>query len=251
MNNKKVDEAKLQVLKVIDKNDNLAISFNRVFNLPMRLLIIGSSGSGKSNMLVNLLLNENYGYKDIWEGDDIYLFAPSPMNDNKLKLIIEQKEIPDSNVFDNFSNELLDSVYEMLVEDYEEAIAQKEKITHKLIILDDLSFSSKFADRFNILAKVYQNGRKFLVSVICLAQYYNQMTPAIRNNSTGIIAFRMPNSKLEVLESEHNYLIGGKKAFVGMFKTHVKESRDFVCINYSNNSDELYLDKNFNNITPI
>ena len=39
----------------------------------MRLLINGRSGSGKSNMLVNLLLNDNYPYKNLFDGDNIYL----------------------------------------------------------------------------------------------------------------------------------------------------------------------------------
>ena len=243
---------KFKVLKVKDKNDDNSIRFNRVFDLPMRLLLTGASGSGKSNFLVNILLNENYGYKNIFDGDDIYIFAPSPFSDNKLNLIIEQKEIPESNIYGgDFNDGLLDGLYEDLVEDYQEAIDEKKKPTHKLIILDDLSFSGSFASRFNVLAKLYQNGRKYLVNVICLAQYYKQVTSAIRMNSSGIAVWRTPNSQLEAFESEHNYLRNGKKAFIGMYKDHVVERTDFMIINYSNSSKELYLDKDFNNITPV
>jgi len=251
MSSIKVNESKLKVLKVIDKNDDNTINMNRVFSVPARLLLCGASGSGKSNFLVNLILNENYGYTKVWKGDDIYIFAPNPYADNKLNMIIEGKDISESNIYGGeFNPTSLDNLYEMLVEDYEEAKAEKQPQVHKLIILDDLSFSGNFASRFNILAKIYQNGRKYLVSVVCLSQYYKQTTNAIRMNCSGLVVWRTPNSQLEVLEHEHNYLRGGKKDFYNMIYDNVREKTDFIVINYSNSANELYLDKNMNNITP-
>tara|TARA_R110002167_G_scaffold247418_3_gene453035 strand:- start:609 stop:1415 length:807 start_codon:yes stop_codon:yes gene_type:complete len=250
MNNIKLDETKLKVLKCKDKNDSLGYKINRLFDLPCRLLLCGATGTGKSNFLVNFFLNENYKYKDIIKGGDCYIFAPAPYADNKMRLIIEEKSIPESNIFEDFSNELLLMLYDNLVEEYEESIALKKTPTQKIIVLDDLSFSSKFSDRFNALAKVFQNGRKFLISCICLTQYYNQTTPAIRLNSSALVLWRTPNSMLEQIEKEHNFLIGGKKAFFKMIHENVKTKQDFVVINYSNDSNEIYLNKHMENITP-
>ena len=114
MTNQKLvlNEKKLKVLKEIDKTDKLVINVSRLFSVPARLLLIGKSGHGKSNLLVGLLLNKNYGYDKIFDGDRIFLFAPSPYADEKLKIIIEEKSIPDSNVFDEYSDELLLEVYD-------------------------------------------------------------------------------------------------------------------------------------------
>lgn len=241
---------KYKVLKVRDKNDNNVLKQTQIFDVPMRLLLCGASGSGKSQMLVNLLLNTDFPYSNIYSGENIFIFAPAPYSDNKMKLIIDEKEVPSCNIFDNYSDDLLEMIYDSMVEEYEEDINDKNKPSHKLFILDDLSFTGSFSKRFNALGKVYQNGRKFLVSVICLSQYYRQVSPAVRMNSTGLILFRTPNSQIDSILDEHNYIQGNKKKFLEMWFKNVKERHDYIVINYSNNSSELYLDKNFENITP-
>ena len=245
MTNKKLNlnGDKLKVLKVIDKTDNLTISVNRLFDLPMRLILTGKTGSGKGAIITNLLLNENYGYTKIFSGERIYIFAPSPMADQKMRIIIEEKEIDDSNIFNDISE--LEELYEMLVEDFKDRIENKEEILQSIIIIDDLSFSGKLANRFNALAKVYCNSRKFMISVITTSQAYTQIAKNIRLQSSGMIIFQTNNKELENIEAENNFLAGGKKAFLKMFRDNVKEKHDFLCINYSNNTDNLYLNKDF------
>jgi len=242
MDNKKLNK-KFKVLKVRDKNDNYSTDIDTLFSVPMRLILSGSSGSGKSSYLVNLLLNNNYPYRNLFKGEDVYIFAPDPYKDNKLSLVISELDVPESNVFNNYSDELLDAVYENLLEEYQESVDEKKRPSNKILILDDLSFSSKFASRFNILGKVFQNGRKFLVSVVVLSQYYNQISPAIRMNASGIVFYRAPNSQIEKLEAEHNFLIGGKKSFIKMVHNHNREKNDFIIVNYSNPSSSIYLNK--------
>lgn len=244
-NNKKLNlnGDKLKVLKVIDKTDNLTISVNRLFDLPMRLILTGKSGTGKGQIITNIILNENYGYTKIFSGERIYIFAPAPYADEKMRVIIEEKDIDDSNIFNDI--EELEELYEMLVEDFKDRIQNKEEIFQSIIIIDDLSFSGKLANRFNALAKVYCNSRKFMISVITTSQAYTQIAKNIRLQSSGMIIFQTNNKELENIEAENNFLAGGKKAFFKMFRDNVKEKHDFLCINYSNNTDNLYLNKDF------
>jgi len=253
MTNRKLvlNEKKLKVLKVKDRTDKMTISVNRLFDLPMRLLLFGKSGHGKSNLLVGLLLNKNYGYDKIFDGDRIFLFAPSPYADEKLKIIIEEKSVPDSNVFDEYSDELLLEVYDMLVEDFKDRAEEGEPLKMSLIVLDDLSFSGKLAGRFNALAKVYCNSRKYLISVICLSQAYTQIAKNIRSQASGMIIFNTSNRELKSIEEENNYLKGGKSAFFEMFRNNVLTKFDFLCINYSNDYKELYLNSEFKNILEL
>mgnify|MGYP001200836126 FL=1 len=242
--NKKLN-SKLKILKVKDKSDKHGKDIPVLFSLPMRLLLIGKSGSGKSNLLINLLANEKFPYDKLFDGDRIFIFSPSLRGDEKLKTLIKYKEIPDSNLFEEYSDELLLELYEELVDDVSERLEENEKVEPALIILDDLSFSGRLANRFNALSKLYCNSRKFQISIITLAQAYTQVAKNIRLQATGMIIFNTNNKELGTIEDENNFL-KSKKAFYNMFRSVVIERTDFLAINYSNNFKDLYLDKNFN-----
>ena len=81
---------------------------------PYRILIIGGSGSGKTNALINLINEQN----DI---DKIYLYARD-LNEPKYKILIKKrkdagiKHLNDPNAFIECSN-TMDDVYEN-IDDY-------------------------------------------------------------------------------------------------------------------------------------
>ena len=243
----KLNGDKLAVLKVKDTTDKLTISVDRLFDLPFRLILTGKSGTGKGGIITNIVLNENYGYKKVFT--DIYIFAPEPYADEKMRIIIEEKEVPDSNIFNDIED--LEELYDMLVDDFKDRVSQKEKPKFPLLIIDDLAFSGKLANRFNALAKVMCNSRKFMISCIITAQAYTQIAKNIRLQASAMIIFQTSNKELEIIETENNYLKGGKKAFYKMFRDNVIEKHDFLCINYSNKYDELYLDKKFKPLAEV
>ena len=76
---------------------------------PYKILIIGGSGSGKTNILLNLINKQN----DI---DKIYLYARD-LNERKYKILIKKREdagikhLNDLNAFVECSN-TMDDVYE-------------------------------------------------------------------------------------------------------------------------------------------
>ena len=235
----------LKPLKVKDKTDSYVTKIPLLFDLPMRLLINGRSGSGKSNMLVNLLLNDNYPYKRLFKGDNIYLFSPTVKGDKKLEIIAEELEIDDSNCFDELDDELLDDLYDNLVDDYKEKISNNETPENKLIIIDDFSSSGAMSQkRFNSVGKLFCNSRKFLCSIVVLQQSYLHTNKTIRENASGLILFNTSQKALETVEGDHNYL-KSKKQFLKMFRSEVQEARDFLVINFSNDHKNLYLNDCF------
>jgi hypothetical protein len=235
----------LKPLKVRDNTDSYATNIPMLFDLPMRLLINGRSGSGKSNMLVNLLLNDNYPYKRLFDGDNIYLFSPEISGDRKLSILKEELDIPDENAFEALDDELLSDLYDGLVEDYKEKISDKEKPENVLIVIDDFSSSGAMSSkRFNKVSQIFCNGRKFLISIVVLQQSYLHTNKTIRENATGLILFNTSQRALETIEGDNNYL-KSKKQFLKMFRENVTETRDFLVINYSNPFKELYLNSCF------
>ena len=69
----------IEIFKVRDKSEKNYISKGDMFDLPMRLLIVGKSFlSGKTNLLTNLLLQDDQRlYKDNFKGENIYIFSAS------------------------------------------------------------------------------------------------------------------------------------------------------------------------------
>ena len=237
-------DKKYKVLKVKDHTDSYTVNVDRLFNMPFRMLICAKSGHGKSNLLTNILVNEQFGYTNLFDGDDIHIFSPTIKQDAKMSIIVNYYDIEEENLHTEYSDELILSIYETMIEDFEEDIRKKRKPSQKLFILDDLSSSGAFQNRNNAISVLFCNSRKFNVNLVLLSQYYKSQIPSIRSNASVIFCFNTNLQSLEAIEADNNYL-SNKKDYYQMFRSNVKTKFDFLCINYSNDYSQLYLDTNF------
>lgn len=242
----------VKIYKMKDKNESLYIDKGDMFNLPMKLLVVGKSQiSGKSNFLCNLLLQDDSRlYKNNFKGEDIYIFSGSIQNDEKIKCLIEYFDIPESNLFSEFDEDILDTIYEMRKEEFILKQENKEKPNHFLIILDDMSFGGNLKSKSNgAISKAFCNGRHILCSVILTSQKLTDILSVCRENATGGIFFSCSEKQLDILEADNNYLEVGdknpKKLFRQMFRESTKEKHSFFVVNYSNPYESLYMNKNF------
>ena len=131
---------------------------------PYRILIIGGSGSGKTNTLLNLI-NEQH---DI---DKIYLYARD-LNEPKYKILIKKREdtgikhLNDPNAFTECSN-TMDDVYEN-IHDYNSS--RKRKI---LIVFDDMIADIMTNKKFQaIIKELFIRCRKLNISLVFITQSY-------------------------------------------------------------------------------
>ena len=131
---------------------------------PYRILIIGGSGSGKTNTLLNLI-NEQ---KDI---DKIYLYAKD-LSEPKYEYLIKNREnagikhVNDSNVFIEYSN-TMDDVYKNI--DYYNPM-RKRKI---LIIFNDTIADIMTNKKFrSIIKELFIRCRKLNISLVFITQSY-------------------------------------------------------------------------------
>ena len=236
---------KIKLKKFKDPNNKNSIDKGMLFNLPSRILIAGSSGSGKTQILLSLLLSDD-AYKKDFKGANMYIFAPTICN--KLEFLIQKKKIPEMNLFiGDVDEEILSEVYEKLIDDYKHSVTMKEKPEHTCLIFDDLGFSSKMASRKknDIFSKIACNSRKWLVTTFSLVQDYYQVNKTIRNNCTGLILFNMNNRSLEAIESENNFM-ENKKEFKNLIRANLRERHDHIIINYTNTHKKgIYLDQEF------
>jgi len=209
---------------------------HRLFNLPMRLLVVGASQrSGKTNRIANLLLKKPpNGYRGLFEGENIYIVSPSADTDMKIKTMRRELDIPDSNVMLDYDEDMLMALYDMLEEDFNTAIENDEPPPRTLIFLDDLSFSGALrAHAHGAISKFFCNGRHINLSTIVTSQKYTDIATTCRENATGCILFSCSDKQLELIIEDHN-MTGDKRLLKKMFRKCTNERHCAFIVNYDN-----------------
>ncbi len=238
-----------KILKMKDKFGSLKKKKKDIFDMPFRALIVGKSElSGKSNLVGNLLLREEF-YKNDFEGDDIFLICPSTNLDEKFKVMIEEKEIPECNVFYEFDEEILELIYNNLIEEFNEMVREGIKPSQKLLILDDVAVNLKDKQK-GVLNKIMMNGRHILLNVLMTSQKYSLFDTVQRENATGLMVFSCSDKQLQLIGEDHN-IMKNKKQFRTTFRKTTEEPFSFMVINYSNPKKDRYMDTEFNPINLV
>jgi len=228
-----------EILKIRDPSDKNFTPKNRLFDLPFRIALIGKSqfSLGKTTIILNLLLRDKFYGKD-FTGENIYIVSNNKI-DKKLGILMEQKDIPDSN-FMSFDESTLEALYEIIEEEFEE----EEKKQNRLIIFDDVVATGGLKQATGIVSKMIMQGRHIGLSQIYTSQKYSLLSTGLRSNITGAMIGGLSNKELELVEADMNFL-DNKKKFMTMIRNNTKGKRDFVIFNFSNNENEVYMNKNF------
>lgn len=240
---------KYPILKVRDKADNFHKKVDDLFDTPFKLLLSSKSqhGMGKTSLIVNFLLNPKFPYRDIFEGDNIYIISNNEL-DNKLDTLSKALDIPEENR-QEFDSDYLEVLYQQLEDEFKEAVADKTEIPSFLIIFDDVAFDGALANRSvkeNIINKLVCNGRHANISTIFSVQKYSQANCTVRSQLTGAIFGKTSSKEIDLISTDLNFY-NTKQKFTNMFRDNTKGKRDFFVVNFTND-DSMYQDKNFNSI---
>ncbi len=213
--------------------------------MPFRILINGASQrSGKTTIILGLLLDPNFKYHDKFEGENIYIVSDNKL-DNKLKLLMEYKEIPESNYM-KYDEQVLTNLYDDIEEKFLLEKADKN-IANRIIIFDDCGYSGNLRNKSaGIISKLISNGRHLNLSQIYSSQRFSMCSTTLRSNITGAILFNTSMKELEMISEDFNYL-NSKKSFIRLFRDTTKEPRSFLVVNFSN-KDGLYMNSEFKTI---
>ena len=237
-----------KILKVRDKTDNYYTTVPNLFDLPFKLLINGKSQlSGKTTIILNLLLNPEFGYDKLFNGENIFIVSNNKL-DNKLEIMSEKLEIPPENRM-IYNESALEILYESLEEEFMTETIDGGKPSNRLIIFDDCGYSGSLKNKqHGIISRLICNGRHMNLSQIYTSQRFSQCSTVLRTNLTGAILFNTSSKELDLIAEDMNYLPTHKE-FVKMFRKVTKEPRSFLVVNFSNPMDSLYLDTNFQPIS--
>ena len=152
---------------------------------PYGALIIGGSGSGKTNSLFNLINQQ----PDI---DKIYLYAKDPY-EAKYQFLInkrestESKRLNDSKAFIKYSSDMK-NIYK-IIEEYNPN--KKRKI---LIVFDDIIADMLNNKRRNpVVTELFIRDIELNISLVFITQFYFAVPKNIRLNSTHYFVRKFPN----------------------------------------------------------
>ena len=163
---------------------------------PYRILIIGGSGTGKTNALLNLINNQQ-------DNDKMYLYAKNPYEDKYQYLINKResvglKHFSDPKSFIEYSNDM-HSVYKN-TDNY-----NLNKENNILIAFDDMIADMINNKKINsIVTELFIRCRKLNISLVFISQSYFKVPKDIRNNSTQFFIMKIRN-KRELMEFAINH----------------------------------------------
>jgi len=252
------NKERLRILKMYDAAEKYRIDKGMGINLPMKELIIGKSQlSGKSTNIGNQLLrpyDETDKSADIFynldfPGRNIYVVCPSINIDTKWQTIIEQKQIPEGNIYYNYNEDELNDLYNRLEANFLDAVRNDRTPEHTLLILDDCSFSGKLKEKlYGVISRIASNGRHILLSIIVTAQKYSTIHTGLRENATGCIFYECSNAQLKLITDDHAIGIEDK-VFKNMLWEATSEPHGFLIVNYSNPREYRYMNAHFEPFT--
>ena len=189
---------------------------------PYRILIIGGSGCGKTNTLLNLINKQ----PDI---DKIYLSAKDPY-EAKYQFLVNKREsiglkhFDDPKSFIEYLNDMQD-VYKNI----DEYNTDKER--KMLIVFDDMIADMINNKKLNsIVTELFIRGRKLNISLFFITQSYFKVPKDVRINSTHFLIIKIPNKReLQQIAWNHSSDISSKD-FIKIYRKCTAEQYFFSLI---------------------
>ena len=162
-------------------------------NLPMRMLVVAPSNGGKSNMLKNLLLRPEFGYRDYFTDSktgalNYFVFSRTLGADHTLDELVDQ--LPKFHAYREWDDTIIRDIMEYSRLKTERGV---------LLLLDDMIADTKVFNKCsgNLLNELAFMGRHHKVSFILTTQSYTSIQRPIRINTSTVIAFNLKNKREE------------------------------------------------------
>lgn len=210
------------------------VSLNDVLpKIPFSSIVIGRSGSGKTQAVVSMLKNEHM-LKDVH--DFVFLFCGVKPD----KEMIEDLDIPKNCIFEDFTEDDVKEIVDRL-DKYIEHDGFNKDTPSTLMIFDDCLNLPEFL-KSKTMTKLATANRHLNITFFLLSQYYKKLPPVIRTNASYIMFFPACESESEKLCEEQCPVNMSKKEFMKFIKYATTDKHSFLGINNKSNNK---LRKNF------
>ena len=206
-------------------------------------IISGASGSGKSNLIINLLKSNSTtkdkkhkkSYRNMF--DNIILVSPSAHTIKNSPL----ENISDEQKFDSISEDMFDLV-DLMTDD---AIQENK---HTLLILDDVSSQLRMKENEKILNQLIKNRRHLNLSIWLVTHKVTDAPPSMRSNANLIFLFR-PKTAREIDTIQSEYMLMSKSQAESLMNAAYKDRYDFLLLDTSlRTGSEFRFYRNYNEL---
>ena len=223
--------------------------YDQVQKLPVRGVLLGPSGAGKTVLLQNMILDI---YRDCFER--VYIFSPSinvdhtwlPVKsylDNKISLSEDEPSL----YYDTYDPESLQAIIDTQRKIVEH---QKTKRSNKLfsilIIVDDFADDPSFSRNSKLLHSLYVRGRHSQISTLVSTQKFAALSPLIRVNACSLYVFRLRNYQdLNTFLDEVSAIVD-RKTLLQMYKSATDLDFGFLFVKLNSRSKKNMFMVKFN-----
>jgi len=195
------------------------------------MLIVGKPGTGKTNLLLNLITKQGKAFNKKF--DKVFIFSPSLgtiKGDDPFELIPDNQKYSEA-TFDNIDNFL------------EQIADTGEKV---LLILDDVVADIRGKGKGEIenkLEKIFFNRRHLCgaggsCSVIATSQTYNKISPKLRKSASQFILFEN-RQKAEQKSIFQEIILLPEKEYFDVMKYVYNKKHNFMYIDTTRSQDDM------------
>lgn len=187
---------------------------------PFRMYIVGASGSGKTNFMINLLTNKHM-YQNYF--DTILVISPTA---RRLDASYSKLKLTDEHYF-HPNIEVLQAIQDIQEEHVEKK--GKNKSPKILLIIDDIVSYKRFLNSSELLRFAVMS-RHWNVSMMIMSQAYHRIPKSIRLQMTCIIYFKGSNKEHDVLAEDFGAPGMSKRQFIDKICEATDTRYDFLFV---------------------
>jgi hypothetical protein len=228
------------------KEDKRINKINKQLPKPVfRWILCGSTGTGKSNLIKNILFSKDYNYKKYF--DEIYCFCGSAddlreyigyasINNMRNKIKFAQ----------NFDDDAVSEIYEGIESDN---LRSKKPINALFIFDDQITNDICKPNKMNSLDSIMIKGRHARISCLVSTQKYKALNQNTRKlNTSYVTVFNGTNTEdLESISKDHCGCITPDE-LMNLFKENLNKPYSFVSIDCKDPTISRFKDMEFNNL---
>ena len=196
------------------------------------ILLVGTTNSGKTTLINNLLLNSNFWGRRkghvMGAFENVYLFSPSLYLDDSTRFLVENFDCKtDYNEIDKTINGIKAAQLSL----------PKEKRPRLMMILDDGVGLIERNSNVNFLATRY---RHYNLNMIMSVQSFRACSPVMRVNANYLILMNgiMNAREIDKILEEYNDIFKGTLAFC--YKKYAPKKYDFIAMKLRENPPKMY-----------